>query len=282
VHAEESNFFGRKNGEGMKSDIQLSVALITCNRPESLERALASLRSQSVQPFEVVVSDDSESDHAKRTRVIAAKYGCSYYAGPRRGLYANRNFATQQCRGTHVRTMDDDHILPLDHFSRCIEAVERDPNAIWTTGEIGYLNGDCVSHAETANQLHPSGVGERIENRDNNWGIADGSTIYPRAVFDRGFRMVDQFGFGSSYLEFGAFLYQKGWRCRCIPGAMVEHHVSVLAQADPASHLFASICFNRYFRPNAMQFVRYLRPYWRYWFNLPNLLEIAHRRWKAV
>jgi glycosyltransferase involved in cell wall biosynthesis len=266
----------------MESDIQFSVALVTRNRPDSLERALASVRAQNIQPFEVIVCDDSGTEQAEATRAVAAKYGCIYYEGPHRGLYPNRNFAAQQCRGSHIRTMDDDHILPPEHFSRCLEAVRTDPNAIWTTGEIGYLNGAAVGVAEMANQLGPAGVGEPIENRDDNWGIADGSTIYPRGVFDSGFRMVENFGFGSSYLEFGAYLYQKGWKSRCIPAAVVEHHATWLARPDPVSHLFASVCFNRYFRPDAFRFVRNLSPYWRSWIQLPNLLEMARRRWETL
>jgi glycosyltransferase involved in cell wall biosynthesis len=264
------------------SSVQLSVALVTCNRPDSLERGLASLRSQSIQPFEVIISDDSEKDHAKQVQQLAAQYGGIYCAGPRRGLYANRNFAAQQCRGSHIRTMDDDHILPLDHLSRCIDAVQSDPSSIWTVGEFGYLNGAAVGAAETANQLGPSGVGEPIVDRDDNWGIADGSTIYPREVFDRGFRMVEEFAFGSSYLEFGAYLYKNGWRCRCVPKTEVKHYATDLARADPLSQWFASICFNRYFRPNNLRLARYLIPYWRNWIRLRKLFEMAHRRWSNL
>jgi glycosyltransferase involved in cell wall biosynthesis len=264
------------------SSVQLSVALVTCNRPNSLERGLESLRSQSVQPFEVVVSDDSGRDHAERVRKLAAEYGGIYCTGPRRGLYANRNFAAQQCRGSHIGTMDDDHILQLDHMSRCIDAVQSDPGSIWTAGESGYLNGAAVGVAETASQLGAAGVGEPIEDRDDNWGIADGSTIYPREVFDRGFRMVEEFGFGSSYLEFGAYLYKNGWRCRCIPNAEVKHYATALACPDPLSQRFASICFNRYFRPNAFRLVRYLLPYRQNWITLRKLFEMARRRWKNL
>jgi glycosyltransferase involved in cell wall biosynthesis len=264
------------------SGIQLSVGLVTCNRPESLERGLASLRSQSVQPFEVIVSDDSGKDHVPRIRELAAGYGGIYCAGPRRGLYANRNFSAQQCQGSHIRTMDDDHILPPDHLARCLASVKDDPGAIWTTGELGYLNGIPVGLAETANQLGPAGVGEAIEDRDNNWGIADGSTIYPREVFDRGFRMVEEFGFGSSYLEFGAYLYKNGWRCRCIPGAEVMHYATTLGRPDPLSQRFASICFNHYFRPNVFRLARYLVPHWRNWIKLRRLFERADLRWNNL
>ena len=263
-------------------NILLSVALVTCNRANFLERCLASLRDQSVQPFEVFVSDDSVAEEAGRTREVAMRNGCAYSVGPHRGLYANRNFAAVQCKGSHIRTMDDDHTLPPDHFAQCLEALRRDPAAIWTTGEIGYLAGEFVGIAKVANQLGPSGVGEAVQNLDDNWGIADGSTIYPREAFDRGFRIVEEFGFGSSYLEFGAYLYKNGWKCRCIPDALVEHHAALLSGPDPASHLFASICFNRYFRPDTRRLVQYLAPHWRNWIELPNLFEKASRRWKAL
>ena len=265
----------------MESDIRLSVALVTRDRPESLERALVSLRSQNIQPFEVVVSDDSGAEQAEATRDVAIKFGCLYYAGPHRGLYTNRNFAAQQCRGSHIRTMDDDHVLPPDHLSQCLEAVSSDPNAIWTTGEMGYRQGQMITTTEVANQLAPSGVGERIEDPNDNWGIADGSTIYPRAVFDRGFRMIEEFGFGSSYLEFGALLYANGWRCRCVPGAKIEHHATVIGQINPVSVLFASICFNTYFRPDIFRLGRHLLPHWRHFSILPTLFEKARQRWSA-
>ena len=93
--------------------------------------------------------------------------------------------------------------------------------------------------------------------------------------------MVEDFGFGSSYLEFGAFLYKNGWRCRCLTGALVEHHANGLSQPDPASIAFASLCFNLHFRPNLIRFGRYLAPHWRELFVLPDLFGKARRRWEA-
>src|SRR5271166_5551424 len=265
----------------MNSNVRLSVALVTRNRPASLERTLASLRAQEVQPFEVVISDDSNPDNVPAIEALARRFDCSYSRGPGRGLYANRNAVATICRGTHIRTMDDDHLLPPGHVAACLAAIREDPFAIWTTGEYGFIEGRCVGHAPVATQLGPAGVGEPVKNVDDNWGIADGSTIYPREVFDRGFRMIEEFEFGSSYLEFGAYLYRHGWKCRCIAGAFVEHHVSALSHPDPLSHRFASICYNRYFRPNAIRLILYLAPHWESWTKLANLFEMAHRRWKT-
>jgi glycosyltransferase involved in cell wall biosynthesis len=168
--------------EIMGSGILLSIALATRNRPESLRRCLKSLQQQSVRPFEIVVSDDSDESYSEFTRAIALDHGCRYLAGPRRGLYANRNFVAQHCRGTHIRTVDDDHVLSRDHLAQCRESIELDPGAVWTTGECGYLGGKLIGTTARANQLHPSGVGGPIENPDDNWGISDGSTIYPGEV----------------------------------------------------------------------------------------------------
>jgi glycosyltransferase involved in cell wall biosynthesis len=232
----------------MNQQILLSVALITRNRPGSLERTLGSLRSQSVQPFEVVVSDDSDEEFVSETESIAYKFNCRYIRGPRQ---------------------------------KCLTAVHSDSNAIWTTGEIGFVRGERVGTLETASQLDAAGVGQAVDQLDNNWGISDGSTIYPREIFDRGLRMVEDFGFGSSYLEFGAFLYKRGWKSRCVRGAFVEHHAEKLSKADPLSQRFASICFNCHFRPNALRMARNLAPHWKSWPQLPQLFEKAYRRWKT-
>src|SRR3954471_12844764 len=97
----------------------ISVALVTRNRPDSLERTLRSLRAQETQPLEVVISDDSDPDQSAESSPVAEEHGCRYEPGPRRGLYANRNAVARLCRGTHIRTMDDDHEFPPGHWAAC-------------------------------------------------------------------------------------------------------------------------------------------------------------------
>ena len=271
----------------MKSaaDFRLSVALVTRNRPASLRRSLASLSAQSLQPWEVIVSDDSDSSHSSEVRAAASEFGARYIAGPRRGLYANRNAAAAVCAGTHIRTMDDDHTLPANHLAQCYEAIERDPAAIWTCGEEGYLDGRRHAFLANAIQLHPSGVGVVAENADDNWAIADGATIYPREVFDRGHQLAEDFAFGSSYLEFGALLYRRGWRGRCIPKAYVEHHYDggTLNRQAEESVLYASLCYNLRFKPSPARALRYLLPALlrspRLGHKLPAYLRLMRRRW---
>jgi hypothetical protein len=209
-------------------------------------------------------------------------------------LYANRNVAALTCRGTHIRTMDDDHTLPAGHFASCLEAIARDPRAIWTTGEICLIDGRQHGIAPTANQLHPSGLGGPVMDLDDNWSIADGSTIYPAEVFARGARMIEDYSFGPSYLEFGAWLYQRGFRSRCLEGVLVEHHASreTLERvardfASGASWLLSVLCYNLHFRPNPVRAVKYgavvfceSRERLRLLRELPRLVARARERWQ--
>lgn len=253
----------------------LSIALVTRNRPASLRRCLASLRTQDVRVWEVVVADDSDAEHAEQTRAVAHEFSARVIAGPKRGLYANRNAAALACTGTHIRTMDDDHTLPPGHLAACLAEVRRAPEAIWTTGERSYIDGAYFGVAPTASQLHPSGLGGPVADPLDNWAIADGSTIYPATVFASGCRMVEDFCYGSSYLEFGAFLYQRGFRSCCVPGALVEHHMekATLERGESpevvASWMFASLCHNLYFRPHRWRAAKYV---------LANLLHSKARR----
>ncbi|MBE9118269.1 glycosyltransferase [Lusitaniella coriacea LEGE 07157] len=274
--------------------IRLSIALVTRNRPESLERTLQNLRSQSFQPFEIVVSDDSDGELAAKTASVAKRWNCRYITGPHRGLYANRNYSALACRGTHIRTMDDDHILPENHLEQCFNAVSSDPHSLWTTGEIGYVNGQFFGESKTAQQLCPSGVGEAVENMDNNWAIADGSTIYPKTVFDRGYRMIEDYKYGSSYLEFGIYLYRHGFRSRCVPNAYIEHYADswTIERNDRdtiESRLYASLCFNLYFQKNPTLAAKYILLYiWllktheNVFVRFPQVFKNVRERWMSL
>ena len=232
----------------MMQETRLSVALVTRNRPASLERTLKSLRSQDVQPWEIIVSDDSNADRAAEVRRIATTHDCRYIAGPRRGLYANRNFVALACQGTHIRTMDDDHEFPPDHLSECMGAIVRDPEAVWIIGE--YLPTEAHKGAPPLcpGQLHPRGFSVAPRNPDDCWAIADGATIYPREIFDSGVRFPEAFPFGAAYLEFGSRLHFLGYRIRQLTSTYVIHHYEQAKRSiiDPekeqAAEFYAMLC----------------------------------------
>ncbi len=276
----------------MKPKPQISVGLVTRNRADSLVSTLESLRRQSAQPFEVIVSDDSDENKAAETEAVAGRFGCRYARGPRRGLYANRNSIARLCQGTHLRTMDDDHMFPEGHFELCEQAVASDPESFWSTGETGFIDGKFYAAVDRALELQPSGVGALAHSYDDNWAVADGSTVFPVEVFRRGCYMVEEFGFGSNYLEFGVYLYRVGFKGRSVRGAAVEHYAGfeTLGRLDTPtgaeSRFFASLCYNLYFKWNpwlamkytASHILRSRRPI-RMVARFPAILAMARKRW---
>lgn len=240
----------------MSEEHRMSVALVTRNRPDSLERTLRSLRAQDVQPFEVIVSDDSDPERLADTRAVALAHGARHVAGPRRGLYANRNAVAQLCEGTHVRTMDDDHEFPAGHMSACQAAIERRPETVWIIGECVPGEEDTRRPWITPGQLHPRGHAVTPPAPVGVWAISDGASIYPRGVFDRGLRFCESFRFGASYLEWGSRLHWLGYDIRHLQETYIVHHLDLSARSfsdprlDAGSRLFAGLCHSFIYQPS--------------------------------
>jgi glycosyltransferase involved in cell wall biosynthesis len=250
--------------------ITLSIALVTRSRPVSLERTLKSLRHQDTQPFEVIVSDDSDEHDREAVSTLARAYDCIYQRGPQRGLYANRNAAAKACRGTHFRTMDDDHEFPPDHIRRCLLAIERDREAIWIIGEIhasemGRENGSPCCPGE----LHVRGFSKPPKNPQNCRAISCGATIYPRSVIDREILNAEYFRFGVVYLEYGCRLSRLGYRIRHLADTYVIHHSDLednsyrVDKTALAAQMFSMTCLALMYEPTlrnklqlAAEFVR--------------------------
>ena len=204
---------------------KLSVALVTRNRAESLARTLESLKRQNIQPFEIVISDDSDIETEIRlNKKLALQYSCKYVQGPERGLYANRNFVAKHCSGTHIRTMDDDHEFPENHINECIKAINEEQNTIWTIGEYYPPDKTRSLPAPIAGQLHPRGYSYPPKNINKYYGISCGASIYPRSVIDRNILNLECYKFGILYLEYGARLYKNGYVIKPLNSTYVIHH----------------------------------------------------------
>ncbi len=242
----------------MPAAIRLSVALVTRNRPESLERCLDSLHTQERAPDMIVISDDSDREEAMRgNRSIARRFGCDYITGPRNGLYANRNHAFAACRGTHIRTMDDDHEFPPGHIAACYDAIASDPGAVWVIGEH-YPSTPPerrVPPPPVPGQLRPRGYSSAPRPGESYWGLSDGASIFPASVLEAGIRYYEGFQFGASYLELGARLHHLGYRLKFLPATFVLHHYDPNRRSfmdpdiDTTSMYFAMLCFSFRYQP---------------------------------
>lgn len=231
--------------------MNLSIGIVTRNRPDSLERTLKSLSLQSIKPYEVIISDDSVDEaNISLNKAIVSKYGHSYISGPVNGLYANRNFVAKNCKGTHIRSMDDDHEFPEGHIEACMTAIEKEPNTIWTIGEFVIDIKDRLMPYPIPGQLNPRGFASKAKNEDEYYGISCGATIYPRRIIDENILNVEFYKFGNVYLEYGARLKYLGYKLKVLKTTYIIHNalnttaveLSSLTIIEP--RIFAIFCFS--------------------------------------
>ena len=225
----------------MPDSIEISVALVTRNRPASLRRCLVSWRSQTVQPFEIVISDDSDDLIRPLVQNLAAEFDARWTSGPRRGLYANRNHVASSCQGTHVFSSDDDHEHPVDFLEKCLLALKRDPHSAWCLGEVWSWK-DVSGGWMLPGELTLRGAPNAAKEISDTWAWSDGATICPREVFDSGLFFCETFRFGWCYLEFGSLLHAVGLRIRILTSTGVIHHLHEIGRSFrlPTEELAAS------------------------------------------
>ena len=206
-------------------EYRLSIALVTRNRPDLLHTCLQSVFKQPKIWYEVLISDDSSTDDfILKNKNIAEKFGAKYFSGPQKGLYSNRNFIAKKCCGTHIRTMDDDHTFPDDHFKICLEKIKEDPTSIWVIGEYNLTETPGEPPYPIPTEIHPRGFSVTPKDPQHCRSISCGASIYPRKIIDLGIYNNEDFKFGSNYLEYGARLKFLGFRIRHLAETYIWHN----------------------------------------------------------
>lgn len=244
----------------MNADIKLSIALVTRNRPKRLERTLQSICKQSYCPYEVLISDDSSDEQFQQANQnLALKYNYKYIKGPKRGLYANRNFVAKACTGTHIRTVDDDHEFPDDHFAACIRAIVCETDTVWTIGEYSG-NSKVIPEMPypVAGQVHAKGYSfpPKSSNDQNYYGISCGATIYPIGIINKGILNEECYKFGILYLEYGLKLKYFGYTLKPLKTTYVIHNdiqttaSEINRQIITEARIFVILCMSFFYRPS--------------------------------
>jgi glycosyltransferase involved in cell wall biosynthesis len=114
---------------------RISVVVPTCNRPEYLRQALASIRALEgdAYSFEILVGDNGS---APATRDVADEFGAVYIKVERTGAGAARNAGLSAATGDYIAFLDDDDVWLPTHLRRHFEILDARPDVEAVIGQV--------------------------------------------------------------------------------------------------------------------------------------------------
>jgi GT2 family glycosyltransferase len=222
------------NPETSRSNI--SLVICTRDRPEDLDRCLASLPYQHRQPDQVVVVDNAS--RTNETRQVTERHGVIYVREDRPGLDIARNRGAAVSRGDIVAYTDDDTVLHPSWLHRIEEAF--DAKEIWAVTGLAFpaeleTEAQCLfekvwsfGRGFQRRDFGPLFYSDTRKRASPAWEIGAGANMaFRREVFDKigGFdERLDVGAAGcSGDSEFWNRILHAGGVCRYEPGAVIYH-----------------------------------------------------------
>lgn len=112
-----------------------TVVICTRDRPEALDRCLASIVGQRHAPVEILVVDNAPLND--RTRRVAERFGTAYLLEPRPGVSRARNAGVAASRAEVVAFIDDDAVAAPDWLALLLTE--------FTDPAVGCVTGKCLA-----------------------------------------------------------------------------------------------------------------------------------------
>lgn len=179
----------RSDGDGGRERIDVTVAIPTRNRPDSLCQVVADVWAGRRRPDEILVicqgNHTQEAADRLRRAVPDAVPALRFYVSERTGSSSSWNDAVRLARGAFIAFSDDDMRLPPAWLETMLATWERD----WDRGPV-LLTGPIEVPPDT---VDPEATpGRRPGDRPRVWRTAptSGDVLYgghfgaPRAAFD--------------------------------------------------------------------------------------------------
>lgn len=118
---------------------RISVIVPTCNRPDQLAVALASIRALEASDLniEIIVGDNGS---CTRTPEVAAQFGARYVKVERTGASESRNAAMAVATGDYFGFLDDDDAWLPGHVREHLKLLDERPDLDGVTGQVRYCD----------------------------------------------------------------------------------------------------------------------------------------------
>lgn len=102
----------------------VSVIIPTLQEEDWIEPLLISIRNQTYQPIELIISDSSPADSKQATAEIASHYGAIMISSPQNTIAAGRNRGAEAATGEILIFCDADCVMSHDFVERMVALLE--------------------------------------------------------------------------------------------------------------------------------------------------------------
>lgn len=204
--------------------MKYSFIIPVYNRPDEVDELLASLTTQTVKDFEVIIVEDGSSVPCKD---VCAKYAgrldLHYYAKPNSGPGQSRNYGAERSKGEYLIVLDSDVVLPESYLQAVDSELDREP--------ADAFGGPDRAHASFTDTQ--KAISYSMTSFFTTGGIRGGKKkldkFYPRS-YNMGIRRdvylrlggFSKMRFGED-IDFSIRIFGGGYRCRLFPEAWVWH-----------------------------------------------------------
>ncbi|MBI4979777.1 MAG: glycosyltransferase family 2 protein [Spirochaetes bacterium] len=119
----------------------VSICIPTYNRPEYLLKALRSCFAQTLQDFEIIITDNSPDDRSQKLVRSLSHRKIKYYRNSQNiGGLKNIERARRLARGTYIKYLMDDDLLRADCLEKMVAVMEQYPNVGVVMAPLGIID----------------------------------------------------------------------------------------------------------------------------------------------
>ena len=205
-------------------NMKYSFIVPVYNRPDEVDELLASLLTQTVNDFEVIIVEDGSSTPCKS---VCEKYESQldlhYYMKPNSGPGQSRNYGAERAKGEYLIVLDSDVVLPDGYLLAVDDELSRCP--------ADAFGGPDRAHASFTDTQ--KAISYSMTSFFTTGGIRGGKKkldkFYPRS-YNMGVRRdvylrlggFSKMRFGED-IDFSIRIFKAGCSCRLFPEAWVWH-----------------------------------------------------------
>lgn len=127
------------------SEITLSVIIPTCNRNDTLPRAIYSVLSQNVTGVEIIVVNDTDNPFTDEILNIAKSHPVIFVTNPgKHGAASTRNYGVSIANGKYITFLDDDDIYLPGRLNNMLSVMTQEKYIMVSSGRF-YETGDFAT-----------------------------------------------------------------------------------------------------------------------------------------